>query len=98
MGAALGLPIFAAMGGVAIVLFHAQGVPAASIPAAAYTLTSFPVLPAIPLFTLTGIILSAGKASDRVVRVFDALVGWLPGGPAIVTTLVFAFFTSFTGA
>jgi len=32
------------------------------------------------------------------VRAFDALVGWLPGGPAIVTTLVFAFFTSFTGA
>jgi C4-dicarboxylate transporter DctM subunit len=97
-GAALGLPIFAAMGGISILLFHAQGVPAASIPAAAYTLTSFPVLPAVPLFTLTGLVLSAGGASDRVVRVFDALVGWLPGGPAIVTTLVFAFFTSFTGA
>ena len=97
-GGALGLPIFAAMGGIAIVLFHAQGVPAASIPAAAYTLTSFPVLPAVPLFTLTGLILASGHASDRVVRVFDALVGWLPGGPAIVTTLVFAFFTSFTGA
>jgi len=97
-GGLLGLPIFAAMGGVAIVLFHAQGVPAASIPAAAYTLTSFPVLPAVPLFTLTGLVLSTGKASDRVVRVFDALVGWLPGGPAVVTTLVFAFFTSFTGA
>ena len=97
-GGALGLPVFAVMGGVSIVLFHAQGVPAASIPAAAYTLTSFPVLPAVPLFTLTGLVLASGKASDRVVRVFDALVGWLPGGPAIVTTLVFAFFTSFTGA
>ena len=42
--------------------------------------------------------LGAGRASDRLVRVFTALVGWLPGGAAVVTTLVFAFFTSFTGA
>ena len=97
-GAVLGVPIFAALGGVSILMFQREGVPAASIPAAAYTLTSFPVLPAIPLFALTGSILAAGKASDRVVRVFDALVGWIPGGPAVVTALVFAFFTSFTGA
>jgi tripartite ATP-independent transporter DctM subunit len=32
------------------------------------------------------------------VRVFAALAGWLKGGPAIVTVLVCAFFTSFTGA
>ncbi len=98
VAAALGLPIFAALGGLALLAFHAVAVPAATVPAAAYTLTTLPVLPAVPLFTLTGYILAAGKASDRVVRAFDALVGWLPGGPAIVTTLVFAFFTSFTGA
>ncbi|HET9481753.1 MAG TPA: TRAP transporter large permease subunit, partial [Candidatus Polarisedimenticolia bacterium] len=56
------------------------------------------VLPAVPLFTLSGYLLAAGGASERLVKVFDAVVGWLPGGAAIVTTLVFAFFTSFTGA
>jgi tripartite ATP-independent transporter DctM subunit len=98
VAAALGLPIFAALGGLALLAFHSVAVPAATVPASAYTLATLPVLPAVPLFTLTGYILAAGKASDRVVRTFDALVGWLPGGPAIVTTLVFAFFTSFTGA
>jgi tripartite ATP-independent transporter DctM subunit len=56
------------------------------------------MLPAIPLFTLAGHVLSAGGACRRLVRVFGALVGWLPGGLAIVTTVVFAFFASFTGA
>src|SRR6185437_10769384 len=39
-----------------------------------------------------------GGASKRLVRVFQALAGWVRGGPAIATTLVCAFFTSFTGA
>jgi C4-dicarboxylate transporter DctM subunit len=32
------------------------------------------------------------------VHLFRALLGWMPGGLAIVTTLVCAFFTTFTGA
>ncbi len=51
------------------------------------------MLPAIPLFTLGGYILAEGGASRRLMRSFDALFGWLPGGLAIVTTLVLAFFT-----
>ena len=93
-----GLPIFAALGGAALLLFQADGAPVASVPIDAYSLTSMPILPAVPLFTLSGYVLGAGRASDRLLRVFTALVGWLPGGAAVVTTLVFAFFTSFTGA
>ena len=33
-----------------------------------------------------------------MMRLFTALVGWMPGGLAIVTTLVLAFFTPLTGA
>src|SRR6185436_18751112 len=36
--------------------------------------------------------------SQRLIRVFQALFGRFRGGPAIVTVLVCAFFTSFTGA
>ncbi len=54
--------------------------------------------PAIPLFTLAGYLLAEGGAARRLVRVFQALVGHFRGGPAIVTVLVCAFFTSFTGA
>jgi C4-dicarboxylate transporter, DctM subunit len=98
LATAAGLPIFAALGGAALLLFRADGAPVASVPIDAYALTSMPILPAVPLFTLSGYVLGAGRASDRLVRVFMALVGWLPGGVAVVTTLVFAFFTSFTGA
>lgn len=94
----LGLPIFAAMGGLALLFFWSQGSPTAAVSVEAYRLAASPLLPALPLFTLGGYFLAEGGASERLVRVFRALVGWLPGGPAILTALVFAFFTSFTGA
>jgi len=94
----LGLPIFAALGGLALLFFWHQGSPTAAVTVEAYRLAASPLLPAIPLFTLGGYLLAEGGASRRLVRVFRALVGWMPGGPAVLTTLVFAFFTSFTGA
>ncbi len=97
-GALLGLPIFALIGGLAALLFWFEYTPVSAVPLAAYQLSGQPLLPAIPLFTLGGYILAEGGASKRLVRVFSALVGWLPGGLAITTAFAFAFFTSFTGA
>ncbi len=94
----LGAPIFAALGGAALILFWGAEVPIAAIPVETYRLVVSPTLPTIPLFTLAGYFLAEGGASRRLVRVFQALAGWLRGGPAIVTVLVCAFFTSFTGA
>ncbi len=95
---ALGMPIFAALGGAALLFFWGNGVPVAAVPAETYRLSASPMLPAIPLFTLGGYIFSEGGASKRLMRTFTALVGWMPGGLAIVTVLVLAFFTPFTGA
>jgi tripartite ATP-independent transporter DctM subunit len=94
----LGLPIFAAIGGAALLLFWNQGVPASSVPGEGYRLTASPMLPAVPLFTLGGYILSEGGSSRRLMRLFTALVGWMPGGLAIATTVVLALFTPLTGA
>jgi tripartite ATP-independent transporter DctM subunit len=55
------------------------------------------MLPAIPLFTLTGFLLAEGRSSERLLEVFRAWFGWIPGGTAVVTVLVCAFFTAFTG-
>ncbi|MBI5497846.1 MAG: TRAP transporter large permease subunit [Deltaproteobacteria bacterium] len=93
-----GLPMFTALGGLALLFFFRDGTPLAAVPVETYRLTASPVFPAIPLFTLAGYLLSAGSASERLVRLFRACLGWLPGGPAIATTLTFAFFTCFTGA
>ena len=94
----LGVPAVVTLGGVALVLFWAVEQPIAAIPVAHYSLVTNPSLPTIPLFTLAGYFLAEGGAPRRLVRVFHALFGTLQGGPAIVTVLACAFFTTFTGA
>ncbi len=94
----LGAPIFTALGGAALILFWSQGDSAAIMPLKHYALSTDAMLPTIPLFTLAGYFLAEGGASKRLIRVFHALVGHLRGGSAILTVLVCAFFTSFTGA
>lgn len=96
--AAAGAPIFVAIGGCALLLFFAEGTLVSAVPLEAYRLVVDPAIPTIPLFTLTGFILAEGNASQRLLRLFQGLFGWIPGGLAIVTTLVCAFFTTFTGA
>jgi tripartite ATP-independent transporter DctM subunit len=94
----IGTPAFVTLGGAALILFWAVDQPIASIPVAHYSLVTNPSLPTIPLFTAAGYFLAEGGAPRRFIRVFDALFGRMAGGPAIVTVLVCAFFTSFTGA
>jgi C4-dicarboxylate transporter DctM subunit len=96
----LGAPIFAALGGTALILFwgRGHGFDVQSVPLKHYGLVTNDTLPSFPLFTLAGYFLAEGGASKRIVRVFQALTGWLRGGPAVVTALACAFFTTFTGA
>ena len=95
---AFGAPIFTVLGGAALILFWAQGDHATIMASKHYALSIDAMLPTIPLFTLAGYFLAEGGASKRLIRVFQALVGHLRGGSAILTVLVCAFFTSFTGA
>ena len=96
--ALLGSPIFVVLGGAALVLFFSDSVTVAAIPVEAYRIVVSPSIPAIPLFTLAGFVLAEGKTSERLVRLFRALFGWMPGGLVVATTLVCAFFSTFTGA
>ncbi len=56
------------------------------------------VLATIPLFTLAGYIMSESNMPRRLVRVSRALLGWMPGGLAVVCVFASAFFTIFSGA
>ncbi|MHA1108924.1 MAG: TRAP transporter large permease subunit, partial [Alphaproteobacteria bacterium] len=96
--AVMGAPIFVVIGGAALLLFMGEDVPVAAVPVETYRIVVSSAIPAIPLFTLTGYLLAETRAGERLVRLFRALVGWLPGGLPIVVTLVCAFFTTFTGA
>lgn len=93
----LGAPVFVAMSGIAMLLFFNDGTPIASVPTETLRLVQNPTLPAIPLLTLAGYILAAGGASQRLVRAYKSLFGWLPGGLALMVICVCALFTTFTG-
>lgn len=97
LAAFAGAPIFAVLGGAAAVLFFADGSPLAAIPVEAYRIAANPVLPTIPLFTLVGTVLAEGQASARLMRLFRALFGWMPGGVAVAAIVACAFFTTFNG-
>jgi len=98
IGLALGAPIYAGLGGAALVLFWGEYSPIASLALDHYRLVVNPSLAAIPLFTLAGYLLAEGGASKRLIRVFKAVVGSVRGGPALVAVFVCGFFTTFTGA
>lgn len=89
----LGLPIFAAFGGLSLLLFWNVGTPAASVPVEMYRLVTNPLLPPIPLFTLAGYFMVQGGATRRLLRVFTALFSWIPGGLAIATVAICTVFT-----
>ncbi len=97
-GGVLGTPVFAVLGGIALMLLLADGVPAASVAVNHYGLVTNPTLPALPMFTLAGYLLAESRAPQRLLEVFDGLFGRLKGGAAIVTVLACTFFTCFTGA
>jgi tripartite ATP-independent transporter DctM subunit len=96
--AVAGVPIFTLLGAAALLLFRGDGVTIAAIPAETYRIVASPILPTIPIFTLVGLLLAEGRSSERLVRLFRALFGPIPGGTAVAATILCAFFTTFTGA
>jgi len=97
LGLLLGAPLFVAMAGLAMLLFFADGVSIAAVPAETYRLVTSPSLPAIPLLTAAGYVLAEGGASQRLARLARATIGWAPGGIALMVVVVCAGFTAFTG-
>ncbi len=96
--ALLGAPLFAVIGAGALLGFYREEIDLAVVAIEFYRLAEIPVLAAIPLFTFAGYLLSEGGAPARLVRLTEALLGWMPGGLAIVALSACALFTAFTGA
>ena len=98
LAALLGAPLFVVLAAMAFLLFSDSGTAAVVLSEEHYKLATNPHLITIPLFTFAGFVMAYSKAADRLVRVSRALLGWLPGGLAIVVIATCAFFTTFTGA
>ncbi len=93
-----GAPLFVIIGGIALALFYAVGIDAQAVIIEMYRLASAPMLVAIPLFTFAGFLLAESSSPKRLVNLYRAIFGWMPGGLAIVSFIACAFFTAFTGA
>ncbi|HEX7081866.1 MAG TPA: TRAP transporter large permease subunit [Gammaproteobacteria bacterium] len=94
----LGAPLFALIAAGAMLGFASEDVDLSVVAIEFFGLAETPVLVAIPLFTFAGFLLSEGRAPHRLVRLSQALLGWLPGGLAMISLAACALFTAFTGA
>ncbi|MDR1970491.1 MAG: TRAP transporter large permease subunit [Treponema sp.] len=96
--ALIGTPLFVIIGGMALLLLQGSWGEIDIVANQVYTALTQNNLIAIPLFTLAGFILSESRAGERLVETFKSFFGWIPGGMIVVTVILCAFFTSFTGA
>jgi C4-dicarboxylate transporter, DctM subunit len=94
----LGAPLFAVIAASTLLAFSRTEADLTVVVIEIYRLAEMPVLLAIPLFTFAGYLLAESRAPERLVRITNALLGWLPGGLAAVVLVVCALFTAFTGA
>jgi len=96
--AILRTPLFAIIAASAMLGFYSEDVDLSVISIEIYRLAEMPILLAIPLFTFAGYLLGESRASTRLVNLTNHLLGWMPGGLAIVAIFTCALFTAFTGA
>ncbi|MCU7800987.1 MAG: TRAP transporter large permease subunit [gamma proteobacterium symbiont of Lucinoma myriamae] len=96
--AVIGTPLFAVLGAGGLVASYSAELDPQILIIELYRLASQPNLIAIPLFTFAGITLASGDGTRRLIKLFNALLGWMPGGLAIVTIVSCSAFTAFTGA
>ena len=94
----MGVPVFAVICGLALYLFYAGGIDLSAIIIEMHRMATTPVLVAIPLFTFSGFLLSESGAPKRLIRLSNAILGWLPGGVAVIALISCAIFTALTGA
>ncbi|MBL8348309.1 MAG: TRAP transporter large permease subunit [Rubrivivax sp.] len=92
-----GAPIFIVLGGLALLLFWSEGLPLASVPLSHYQITVNPSLPALPLFTLAGLVFARTGAAQRLGTLFVALFGGGVVGTVLAVAVVCTLFTAFTG-
>jgi C4-dicarboxylate transporter DctM subunit len=96
--AIFGAPLFTIIAASAMLGYQKEGIDLMAVAIEVLGIASMPMLSAIPLFTFAGYLLSNSNAPHRLVRLTNAILGWMPGGLALVALAACAFFTAFTGA
>ncbi len=91
-------PLFLVIGALALLSFYSAEIDISVVIIEMARLADSPLLVSLPLFIFVGILLSESKAPGRMLQFTRIFLGWLPGGLAVISLVVCAIFTAFTGA
>ena len=91
-------PLFLVIGALALLSFYSADIDISVVIIEMARLADPPLLVSLPLFIFVGILLSESKAPGRMLQFSRIFLGWLPGGLAVISLIVCAVFTAFTGA
>jgi len=94
----IGVPVFVVIAGLTLYLLFSNQIDISALIIEMHRMATTPVLVAIPLFTFAGYPLSASGAPQRLIRLSNAALGWLPGGLSVIALVTCAVFTALTGA
>ncbi len=94
----LGAPLFIVISGLTLCLLFSGQIDSSAMIIEMHRMATTPILVAIPLFTFAGYLLSESGAPRRLIRLSNAILGWLPGGVSMIALLTCAVFTALTGA
>ena len=96
--ALLGTPLFIIIAALALLSFYSVGIDISVVVIEMSRLADTPLLVSLPLFIFAGTLLSESGTPRRMLNLSRLLLGWMPGGLAVVALVVCAVFTAFTGA
>jgi len=96
--ALLGTPLFVVIAALALLSFYGIEIDLSVVIIEMSRLTNTPLLLSLPLFIFAGTMLAESRTPQRLLRLSQILLGWMPGGLAVVSLIVCAVFTAFTGA
>ena len=96
--ALLGTPLFIIIAALALLSFYSVGIDISVVIIEMSRLADTPLLVSLPLFIFAGTLLSESGTPRRMLNLSRLLLGWMPGGLAVVALVVCAVFTAFTGA
>ena len=94
----LGAPLFVVISGLTLCLLLSGQIDSSAMIIEMHRMATTPILVAIPLFTFAGYLLSESGAPRRLIRLSNAILGWVPGGASMIALLACAIFTALTGA
>ncbi len=94
----IGVPIFVVISGLTLYLLFSSQIDISALIIEMHRMATTPVLVAIPLFTFAGYLLSESGTPQRLIRLSNAILGWLPGGLSVIALVICAVFTALTGA